>query len=241
MDLQVPRILVVTPTYNEAESIPSLLESLFALKGDISVLVVDDNSPDGTSGRVRDCQGRFPRLFLLTRPGKLGLGSAYREGFKFALARGFDIVVQMDADLTHPPEFVTRMIQRLKDADLVIGSRYVQGTRIRSFAWGRRLISRAGNVLAQTLLRLPVHDATSGFRCFRADALRSIRIETTESRGFVFQVETVLRAARRGLRIAEIPIDFFGRRSQRSKFSLGICAEAFLRVVGWALKGQAGR
>jgi dolichol-phosphate mannosyltransferase len=231
------KILVVVPTYNEVESVPRLLDKIFSLPCAPSVLVVDDNSGDGTSQKVRVFQKRYPRLFLLTRPKKLGLGGAYRQGFEFALENRYEFVVQMDGDLTHDPAFIDGMVGALGNCDIVVASRYVRGARIAGFSLGRRCLSRMGNFLARVLLRLPVVDATSGFKAFRRTALERICVATTTSEGFVFQIETVWRAHKAGCKIKELPFSFIGRRSQRSKFSLKICWEALRKIIAWSFVG----
>jgi dolichol-phosphate mannosyltransferase len=229
------KILVVVPTFNEVQSLPLLLEKIFSLPFPVSVLVVDDHSPDGTSQKVKALQEIYERLFLMTRPRKMGIGSAYREGFAFARENNFDPVVQMDGDLTHDPGLIARLRDVLRDQDMVIASRYVKGARVVACPWGRRYLSRIGNVLAAMLLRLPVVDATSGFRIFKREALERIAVSTTTSEGFVFQIETVWRARAAGLRMAEVPFCFVNRRFQRSKFSFKICAEALGRMMLWAV------
>ena len=231
------KILVVIPTFNEAQSLPLLLDKIFSLGFAPSVLVVDDSSEDGTSQKVRSLQEKYPRLFLLTRPNKMGLGSAYRDGFRLATEKGFEVVVQMDGDLTHDPSFIPGMISELRDHDMVIASRYIRGSRIVGFPLSRRLLSRFGNLFARGLLRLTVTDATSGFRAFRRAALEQVSVKTTTSDGFVFQIEIAWRACAAGLRIAEVPLSFVGRKFQRSKFSLKICWEALRKIVAWSRLG----
>ena len=230
------KILVVIPTHNEREGIGILIRQIYSLNVSAAVLVVDDISTDGTVECVRDLQREFSGIFLLMRSKKLGLASAYRDGFKFALEKRFDVVIQMDADLTHHPGFIPLMLEKIRDCDLVIGSRYVQGAKIVSWKWGRLCISRLGNIFARILLRLSPKDVTSGFRCFRRGALEGIHIETTSSHGYVFQIETTLRASLIGLKIIEIPIQFEGRRFQSSKASFEILLEAVWKVVFWAFK-----
>jgi dolichol-phosphate mannosyltransferase len=232
--------VVVIPTYNEAASVGTVLDRVLeATTSDI--LVVDDNSPDGTAGIVTSHSAFGSRVFLLSRPGKEGLGGAYRAGFGWSLDRDYDAVVQMDADLSHPPESVPEMLEQLRcfgshgTADVVIGSRYVPGGRTANWPWSRRMISRGGNVYVRIVLGLPVHDATAGFRAYSADALRSIDVLATQSNGYAFQVENTWRAVRAGLDIVEVPITFTDRLDGQSKMTAAIAREAVTRVLLWRI------
>ncbi len=225
--------LVVIPTYCESANIAAVLDGVLAASPDCDVLVVDDNSPDGTAARVR-AHGKFlVRVHLLTRPGKDGLGAAYRAGFAWALGGGYDAIVQMDADLSHPPERVPALLAALEHADVAVGSRYVRGGAVRDWPLRRRLISWAGNLYVRLVLGLPVHDATAGFKAFRREALSRIRVLDSVSNGYCFQIENTWRASRAGLAITEIPITFTDRGLGESKMSPAIVREALLRVLVW--------
>ena len=228
-----PRTLIVVPTYDEAENVEVLLDRLALSAPDAHVLVVDDNSPDGTGDLVARHLDYGRRVHLLRRPGKAGLGEAYRAGFSWALDHGYDEVVQMDADLSHPPESVPTLVEALADADLVVGSRYVRGGSIANWSWSRRLISWLGNLYVRLVLRLPVRDATAGFKAYRADTLREIAVLGSHSNGYCFQVENTWRASRQGLRVVEVPITFTDRAAGQSKMSSKIVLEAVVRVLRW--------
>jgi dolichol-phosphate mannosyltransferase len=204
---------------------------------DTHLLVVDDGSPDGTADLVRAHASFGERVFLLERDQKNGLGAAYRAGFAWALDHGYPVIGQMDADLSHPPEALAGMIGRTKEAggaaDLVIGSRYVPGGGTENWPLSRRLISRGGNLYVRLLLRVPVKDATAGFRIWTADALHACRVADSESTGYGFQVENTWRAHRAGLSISEYPILFSERRLGQSKMTADIAREAMLRVLVW--------
>lgn len=232
--------IVVIPTYNEAESILEAVDRVLAAT-DAHVLVVDDASPDGTGELVLRHRAYGERVFLLRRTGKLGLGAAYRAGFAWGFERGYPVLAQMDADLSHPPEALAGMFARLRPcggpADLVIGSRYVPGGGTENWPWSRRLISRAGNLYVRLVLRVPVKDATAGFRAWTADALRTCQVADAVSTGYAFQVENTWRAHRAGLVIAEHPIVFTERRLGESKMTAAIAREAMVRVLAWRVNG----
>jgi len=236
------RALVIVPTWNEAASIGEVVERLFAAAGDgVELLVVDDASPDGTAELVRALVPTRPGLHLLARPAKLGLGTAYRAGFRWALERGFWAVVEMDGDASHDPADVPRLLEALRNADLVIGSRYVPEGRISNWGRRRRLLSRAGNLYARLCLNHAIGDWTSGFRAYRATLLAGIDLATVRSEGYAFQIEMARRAQRAGGRVAEIPITFTERTSGRSKMSSAIVLEALVRVAWWGLRERLGR
>jgi dolichol-phosphate mannosyltransferase len=228
-----PRTLIVVPTYDEAENIASLLARLVVAAIDVHVLVVDDNSPDGTADLVAADPAFGRRVHLLRRPGKAGLGEAYRAGFRWALVHGYDRVVQMDADLSHPPERVPALVAALDEADVAVGSRYVPGGEIANWSWPRRVISWLGNWYVRMVLGLPVRDATAGFKAFRAEALRTIGATGSQSNGYCFQVENTWRAVRLGLVVVEVPITFTDRMAGRSKMSGRIVLEAVVKVLRW--------
>ncbi|MCF7907370.1 MAG: polyprenol monophosphomannose synthase [Candidatus Omnitrophica bacterium] len=225
------KIIAIIPTYNEAGNILPLLGKLFSLASNISVLIVDDSSPDGTSQIVIKLQREYPKLHLITRACRQGLGSAYIEGFKYALKKGYDIIIQMDADLSHAPREVLKMIALIERYDLVIGSRYIKGGGVYDWSYPRVLLSRWANIFSKILLRTQVYDLTSGFKCLRKNVLEEIDFQTISSRGYAFQIEMVFRALRKGFKVIEHPIIFQGRRYDKSKMSLPIVIEAFIRVL----------
>ncbi len=226
------RITIVLPTYNEAENLPKLVSALFSLPLDLSVLVVDDNSPDGT-GTIADelAKQHAGNMHVLHRSGKLGLRSAYMEGFQKAFDLGANAVVQMDSDFSHDPKVLTEMAQQLASCDMVIGSRYVKGGSLdESWPLWRKALSGFGNFYARTILGSPVHDMTTGFRMWRREALESMPLERIRSSGYVFLVEMTYVAYLIGLRISEVPIYFADRRWGKSKMSLRIQMEAAMRI-----------
>jgi dolichol-phosphate mannosyltransferase len=230
---------IVIPTYNEAENLPALVAAVRA-SITASILVVDDNSPDGT-GRIADAlAAAHPDIHVLHRPEKEGLAAAYVAGFQRALAEGADYVLEMDADFSHDPADLPRLLEAARaGADVVLGSRYAPGGGVDGWSLDRQILSRAGGLYARVLLGSSVRDLTGGFKCFRADALRAIGLDALAADGFAFQVETTFRAARAGLRIEELPIVFHERRAGRSKMSPAIAAEAIWRIPGMRL--AAGR
>jgi dolichol-phosphate mannosyltransferase len=227
--------LVVVPTYDEAGNIDRLLDRVRRVLPDAHLLVVDDASPDGTADLVRTRADFGDFVFLLERDGKQGLGAAYRDGFAWAIDRGYPTVVQMDADLSHPPERLPALVAALDDADVAVGSRYVRGGGVRNWAPHRRLISRLGNLYVALVLALGIRDATAGFKAFRREALLAIGATESTSEGYCFQIENAWRARREGLRVVEVPITFTDRTVGASKMSGSIVTEAVLRVLGWRL------
>ena len=236
------RCLVVVPTYNEAESIGVFLHELLMATTDLDadVLVVDDSSPDGTGLLVRRHPAYGRRLHLLSRTAKEGLGVAYRAGFGWALAHGYDAIVQVDADGSHPVDRIPTMLAALDRHELVIGSRYVTGGRTASWAAGRRLLSSSANHYVRIVLGLRTHDATAGFRAWRSAALVDLGILATASNGYCFQIECTWHAERAGARILELPITFTERRAGASKMSGRVAVEALLRVLQWRARELAG-
>ena len=234
------RTLVVIPTYNERGLITEVLNRLFAaIDSDVDVMVVDDASPDRTTDAIKHHPGAR-RITLIERPAKLGLARAYLDAFDRALAEGYEFIVQMDADLSHDPEDIPRLLAALGGAELVIGSRYVPGGRIENWSGLRRTLSRSGNGYARGWFGWGVQDATSGFRALRADALRAAALNTIRSEGYAFQIEMVFRLLQAGCRVIEVPITFIERRGGRSKLSRGIVLEALWRVPGWGLRYRFG-
>ncbi|HSG42512.1 MAG TPA: polyprenol monophosphomannose synthase [Anaerolineales bacterium] len=231
------KITVILPTYNEAENLPKLVSALFSLPLDLSVLVVDDNSPDGTGSLAEELSNEHEnRLTVLRRAGKLGLKSAYIEGFAKAFETGADVVVQMDADFSHDPTVLTEMAKRIESCDVVIGSRYVKGGSLaeRWPAW-RKALSAFGNIYARTILRFPLKDVTTGFRMWKRGALNGIPLDRIRSSGYVFLVEMAYVAYLMEYDIVEVPIHFSDRRWGKSKMSFLIQLEAAIRVwdVWW--------
>jgi dolichol-phosphate mannosyltransferase len=225
--------IVVIPTYNEALGVEAVLDAVLASAVDADILVVDDNSPDGT-GLLVQAHPRFgDRIFLLSRAEKDGLGAAYRAGFAWAEAHTYDVIVQMDADLSHPPAKIPELIAALDTADIAIGSRYVPGGGVRNWSLSRRLISWAGNTYVRAVLGLSVHDATAGFRAFRRESLLQLGVLNSQSNGYSFQIENTWRASRLGLATTEVPITFTDRTIGESKMSTAIVREAVTRVLVW--------
>jgi dolichol-phosphate mannosyltransferase len=218
------------PTYNEVENLPLLIDALMALDREFDVLVIDDNSPDGT-GRLAEEMARQDRIRVIRRPGKQGLGTAYVSGFRYALTNGYDCAVTMDADFSHRPEDLPRLLDASADADLVIGSRNVPGGRVEGWSRVRRLISRGGSVYARLILGTKVRDFTGGFKCLRRTALASLDFDQVRSNGYAFNVEITHACARAGMTIVEVPIVFPDRIRGKSKMSMQIVIEAALLVL----------
>jgi glycosyltransferase involved in cell wall biosynthesis len=235
------RALVVVPTYNEAESVIGVVERVLEADPRVDVLVVDDGSPDGTAELVAARAAGEPRLHLLQRDAKQGLGAAYRAGFAWGLERGYDALVEMDADLSHPPERLPALLDELADADLVIGSRYVPGGRTVNWSPLRKAISRGGNAYVRLALGLPVHDSTAGYRAYRRQVLEALPVSAVQSNGYCFQVEMAHRTWQEGFRVVEVPIAFTERATGVSKMNKRIVAEALWRVGVWALTGGRRR
>jgi dolichol-phosphate mannosyltransferase len=233
----VLRTIIVLPTYNERENVAGLLRAVRSSVPDADVLVVDDNSPDGTAALVEETAADQGQIKLLRRAGKQGLGSAYRQGFSVALDEGYDVVVSMDVDFSHDPAVVPELLRLIEaGADAVIGSRYVPGGATVDWPLYRRLLSRWGNRYTSFVLGLQVRDCTSGYRAYRAEALRSIDPASTTAEGYAFLTELVRRLVRRGARVMETPIVFTDRRFGESKMSGRIVAESMLLVTRWALR-----
>ena len=220
------KCIAVIGTYNEAETIPSLLPDILQLGSEYEAIVVDDNSPDGTGGLVSQIAAEEPRIHLLERPTRLGYVSAYMEGFRAALSLGADYVVQMDADYSHNPRDIPRLVEAAEDADLVIGSRYVKGGSTPGWPWRRRLISRTSNLVVRLVLGLPILDCTGGFKCFRRSALESIDLTDIRSKQFAVQFEVNYLCYRSGQTLREVPIRFINRQAGMSKLSWKMFVEA---------------
>ena len=229
-------VAVVLPTYNESENIARLLTQLRTVLPDGRLYVVDDNSPDGTGDIAERCARELGGIEVLHRPGKQGLGSAYRQGFAHVIAQGVDVVVSMDVDFSHDPLVIPAMLVAIEaGSDAVIGSRYVTGGGTKNWPLHRRLLSRWGNLYTASVLGVKVRDCTSGFRAYRATALASIAPETTKAEGYAFLSELVVRLSRRGLKISEVPILFVDRENGTSKMSGRIIVESMLLVTRWGV------
>jgi len=236
------RALVIVPTYNERFNIARLIPAVLAQDPSLEVLVVDDGSPDGTGAIVDGIIASNPRVHVIHRVGKLGLGTAYIEGFRWALERKYDLVFEMDADFSHEPERLPEFLETIKEADLVLGSRYQDG-RVNVVNWpmSRLFLSYAANIYARGVTGLPIFDATGGFKCFRRNVLESIDLNSVKSNGYAFQIEMSFRAWKRGFRLVEIPIIFFDRTEGVSKMSKKIVREAVWmvwRLRWWGLTGR---
>ncbi len=228
---QVARLLVVLPTFNERDNLRPIVTEIRKQLPAATIWIVDDNSPDGTGVIADELAALDPNMEVIHRPGKLGLGTAYIGAFRRAVAEGYDAVVQMDADFSHDPSYLPQLVAGLEDVDTVIGSRYVAGGGTRNWALPRRAISKAGNLVAKFGLGVSTHDATGGFRAFRAATIEQLHLEDLELRGYGFQIEVVFQLERRGMKIREIPIIFVERASGTSKMSKDIALEAFLHIV----------
>jgi dolichol-phosphate mannosyltransferase len=229
------KTLVIIPTYDERDNVEWIVSRVRESVADASVLVVDDNSPDGTGVLADALAASDEAVHVLHRLGKEGLGAAYRDGMRWGLAHGFDVIVEMDADGSHQPEQLPRLLERLAFADVVVGSRWVPGGGVVNWPIERKILSRGGSRYARFALGVPVRDVTGGYRAFTADALRRIDLDAVLSQGYCFQIDMIWHAAVAGLKIAEVPITFVERERGVSKMSGAIVAEAMLRVTGWAI------
>jgi dolichol-phosphate mannosyltransferase len=236
----MPGAWLILPTYNEADNIEALvrasLPQLASASSEHHVLIVDDSSPDGTGEIADRLAGELGPVEVLHRPGKQGLGRAYVAGFDLALSRGADLVLEMDSDFSHDPADLPRLIEAAADADLVLGSRYVEGGGVVNWGLGRRLLSRGGSWYARTVLGVPVRDLTGGFKCFRREVLESIDLGTVHADGYGFQIELTYRALQRGFRVREVPILFRERREGESKMTARIALEAIWKVPALRLR-----
>ena len=230
------RVVMVVPTYNEADNLPWIVGRLRAAQPDVHVLVVDDNSPDGTGELADELAAADDAVQVLHRTEKAGLGAAYRHGFQVALAAGYDVVGEMDADGSHQPEQLQLLLDALTGADLVIGSRWVPGGSVVNWPYRRELLSRGGNFYVRMLLGVPVRDATAGFRLFRRATLEAIDLDSVQSTGYVFQTDLVVRCLRQGLRVREVPIEFIERIRGDSKMTGQVAAESLRRITAWGIR-----
>lgn len=237
-------VLVIIPTYNEIENISNIIDAVMDKPDGFNVLVIDDASPDGTQDAVRSKMQQYPgRVFMETREGKLGLGTAYIHGFKWALKRGYEYVIEMDADFSHNPDDLTRLYHECKDrgADMAIGSRYVSGVNVVNWPMGRVLMSYFASMYVRTVTRMKLRDATAGFVCYRRSVLEALDLDKIQFKGYAFQIEMKFRAYRRKFRIVEVPIIFVNRRLGTSKMNSSIFGEAIFGVITLRLKTIFGK
>lgn len=241
-------VLVTVPTYNERDSLPGLVTRLLDTLPGVRILVVDDGSPDGTGTLAETIAAVDPRVRVHHHAPRAGLGAAYVDAFSRVLdgrcgsdAEDVRWIVQMDADGSHAPEELPRLLTAAADADVVLGSRYVPGGGTEGWAWHRRMLSRAGNVYSRCVLRLPLHDVTGGYRCFRRAALAELGMRTVASQGYCFQVDVAFRVQRAGLRVREVPITFVEREHGESKMSGAVVREALWRITSWGLRDRVRR
>jgi dolichol-phosphate mannosyltransferase len=234
------RVLIITPTYNERDNLRAFVEAVLGVVPEAHVLIVDDASPDGTGDLGDALAKEDARVHVLHRAGKLGLGTAYVEGFRYALEHGYDVAFEMDADLSHDPRYVPEMLRALESgADVVLGSRNMPGGGVEGWGVGRHVLSKGGSLYARSILGVGVRDLTTGYKAYTRRALEAIDADQVRSNGYAFQIETTFRALRKGLRVVEVPIVFVDRRAGRSKMSRRIFAEAIVEV--WRLKLDAVR
>lgn len=226
--------LIIIPTYNEMENIPRLIPILLEKYENVDILIVDDNSPDGTGDFVKKLSEENSRIHLISRPGKMGLGTAYVEGFKYALKNNYEFIFEMDADFSHDPKEIGNFLAAMNNYDLVIGSRYITGVNVINWPMRRLLLSYFANIYTRVITGLPVHDTTGGFKCFRRKVLESIDLDKVKSNGYAFQIEMNFKAWKNKFRVGEIPIIFHDRVKGSSKMSKKIVREAIFMV--WKLR-----
>ncbi len=225
------KTLIVMPTYNERENITAIVDDILRYAPQVDLLIVDDNSPDGTGELADALHEQYSNVSALHRAGKLGLGTAYITGFRYALDHGYDLIFEMDADFSHDPRYLPAFLAEAERADLVIGSRYVQGGGTPNWSPLRRFISGGGNIFARVMLGLPIKDATAGYRCYRREVLAALDLDSIQSQGYAFQVEMAYQTLKRGFRVHETPIIFVDRRVGKSKMSRKIFIEGFVYVL----------
>lgn len=235
------RVAVIIPTYNERENLEPIAARVRSAVPEADLLVVDDNSPDGTGELADKLAAGDEQIHVLHRPGKGGLGAAYIAGFGWALDQGYSAMVEIDADGSHQPEDLPRLLTALQDADAVIGSRWIQGGTVRNWPKSREALSRGANTYARLMLRVPIHDTTAGFRAYRAETLRAIGLDSVRSQGYCFQIDLTLRAINAGLKVTEVPITFVDRTRGASKMSRAVMIEAFWRVAQWGVASRLRR
>jgi len=232
--------LIIIPTYNELENLPKLLPEVLSKEEGIHILIVDDNSPDGTAAFVESEMKNNNRIHLIKRPSKQGLGTAYIAGFKFAIQNGYDFVFEMDADFSHDPKEIPRFLDEIKNSDVVLGSRYINGVNVINWPMRRLLLSSFANLYTRFITGMPVHDATGGYKCFRRKVLEAINLEKVKSNGYAFQIEMSFKAWKKGFKLKEIPIIFVDRVKGKSKMSKKIVREAVTMVWKLRLKSIFG-
>jgi dolichol-phosphate mannosyltransferase len=233
------RAIIAIPTYNERDNIVTLVNDIKQVVPSVDILIIDDNSPDGTGKIADELSARDSSIHVLHRPGKMGLGTAYIAGFLYAIEQKYDLVFEMDADFSHNPSYLPQFIALAENADLVIGSRYIKGGGTPNWAPLRKFISNGGNIFARAVLGIPVHDCTGGYRCYRTVALRTLNLNAVRTQGYAFQVEMAFNFWKMGYRIRETPIIFEDRRVGTSKMSRKIFIEAFLWVLRTRVTGDA--
>lgn len=233
------RILVIVPTFNERDALPMIIERIRSAVPEAAILIADDNSPDGTGVVADSLAEGDQQIHVMHRPGKGGLGAAYIAGFSWGLDNGYDVLVEMDADGSHQPEQLPRLLGALRNADLVLGSRWIRGGGTQNWSKGREVLSRGGNIYTRAMLGVPIHDATGGYRAFRADTLRKLDLHTVASQGYCFQVDLAWRTVQRGMVVKEVPITFVERSVGDSKMSRAIVVEALWRVTQWGVAERA--
>jgi dolichol-phosphate mannosyltransferase len=231
--------LIIIPTYNERENIAKIIEQILYLPILVDILIVDDNSPDGTGKIIEDLQTKNPRLKLLKRTDKLGLGTAYIEGFKIALTQNYKFIITMDADFSHNPKYLPQLVDELKNFDLIIGSRYIKNGGVKNWPLKRRLLSRLGNLYAKTILNTPINDNTAGFMAIRTNFLQKINLDKINGKGYAFLMELKYALFKHSAKIKELPIIFLERVLGQSKISSNIIKEGLL--MPWVLKIQYGK
>jgi len=224
------KVLVISPTYNEKKNISELINRISEISHPIDILIIDDNSPDETADIVRNIMNKNDHIYLLERERKMGLGTAYCTGFQWAIERDYDLIIQIDADLSHNPDDIPRMIDEAESADLIIGSRYIEGVNVINWPMRRLFLSYFANSYARLLIRFPIKDSTGGFKCFRRKVLESINLTNIRSAGYSFQIEMNFLAWIKGFKISEIPIVFTDRTVGESKMNRSIVIEAFWMV-----------
>ncbi len=242
VDPRIGQVLVIVPTYNESQNVESIVTRLRKAVPDAHVLVADDNSPDGTGAIADRMSAADDHVHVLHRAGKEGLGAAYLAGFEWGLAQGYDVLVSHDADGSHQPEQLPRLLEAIgRGADMVKGSRWVPGGSVVNWPWAREFISRGGSLWTRLMLGIPVKDATGGFNAYRAETLRGMRLSDVASAGYCFQIDMVWRALKNGFTVVEVPIDFVEREFGDSKMSRDIVVEALLRTTGWGIRHRVGQ
>lgn len=235
------KILIIIPTFNEFENIEKIIREIYAVNSALDILIVDDNSPDGTGGHVTKLKDQFDNLYLIEREGKLGLGTAYVTGFNFALQNGYSIVFEMDADFSHDPKEIPNFLEAIKESDVVIGSRYIKGVNVVNWPLSRLLLSYFANRYTRLVTGLPLCDSTGGYKCFRREVLESINLSNIRSGGYSFQIEMNFKAWKKGFKLKEIPIIFIDRAIGKSKMSKQIIREAVWMVWKLKIKSLFGR